>query len=87
MAPPRAGTSHAWCRGEGRALEQGFPALLLEGQGGTTPAFSQGRLQGCEARCTPRGAQGCPSEQVSCALGGCVLGQGLSHLPGSALSL
>ena len=50
-------------------------------------AFSQGLLQGCEAGCAARGAEGCPSEQGPCTPGGCVPGQGLCRLPGSALSL
>ena len=50
-------------------------------------AFSQGWPKGCEGRCAGRGAQGCPSEQGPCTPGGCVLGQGLCRLPGSALSL
>ena len=49
--------------------------------------FSQGWPKGCEARCAGRGAQGCPSQQGPCTPGGCVLGQGLCRLPGSALSL
>ena len=52
-----------------------------------TAAFSQGQLQDCEARCAAMGAQGCSSEQGPFAPGGCVLGQGLCCLPGSALSL
>ena len=50
-------------------------------------AFSQGWPKGCEGGCAGRGAQGCPSEQGPCTPGGCVLGQGLCRLPGSALSL
>ena len=50
-------------------------------------ALSQGLLQGCEAGCAARGAEGCPSEQGPCTPGGCVPGQGLCRLPGSALSL
>ena len=52
-----------------------------------TAAFFQGWLQGCEGGCAARGAQGCPSQQGPCTPGGCVLGQGLCRLPGSALSL
>ena len=52
-----------------------------------TAAFFQGQLQGCEGGCAGRGAQGCPSEQGPCTSGGCVLGQGLCCLPGSALSM
>ena len=52
-----------------------------------TAAFCQGWLQGCEGRCAARGAQGHPSELGPCTPGACVLGQGLCHLPGSALSL
>ena len=40
-----------------------------------TAAFSQGQLQGYEAGCAARGAQGCPSEQGPCTPGGCVLGR------------
>ena len=51
------------------------------------PSFVQGWLRGCEATCAARRARGCPSEQGPCTPGGCVLGQGLCRLPGSALSL
>ena len=74
------------CRGGGHAAEQGFPAAPSEGQG-MTAALCCGWLQGCEARSAARGAEGCPSEQGPCTPGGCVPGQGLCHLPGSALSL
>ena len=40
-----------------------------------TTAFSQGQLQGYEAGCAARGAQGCPSEQGPCTPGGCVPGR------------
>ena len=50
-------------------------------------AFSQGWPKGCEGGCAARGAQGRPSELGPCTPGACVLGQGLCHLPGSALSL
>ena len=97
-ASPKAATSHSLqdlsgclsqypcCREGGRAPEQGFPAAPSEGQG-MTAAFCWGRLQGCEGRCAARGAQGRPSELGPCTPGGCVLGQGLCHLPGSPLSL
>ena len=49
----RTGTSHGWHGGEGCAADQGFPAAPSEGQN-ITAAFSQGRLQGCEAILQPR---------------------------------
>ena len=52
-----------------------------------TAALCCGQLQGYEARCAARGAEGCPSEQGPCTPEGCVLGHGLCCLPGSALSL
>ena len=64
----------------------GLPCCTVRGQG-MTAAFSQGQLQDCEARCAAMGTQGCSSEQGPFAPGGCVLGQGLCCLPGSALSL
>ena len=45
------------------------------------------QLQRSEAGCAARGAQGCPSERGPCTPGGCVPGQGLCRLPGSAPSL
>ena len=45
------------------------------------------QLQRSEAGRAARGAQGCPSERGPCTPGGCVPGQGLCRLPGSAPSL
>ena len=50
---PGTSTSHGWHGGEGCAADQGFLAAPSEGQN-ITAAFSQGRLQGCEAILQPR---------------------------------
>ena len=64
----------------------GLPCCTVRGRG-HDGCISQGWPKGCEAGCAGRGAQGCPSEQGPFTPGGCVLGQGLCRLPGSALSL
>ena len=83
---PKAGISHGWCGGRRLSSRAGLPCCTIRGRGHDSLLLS-GRAANCEAGCAARGAQGCPSEQGPCTPGGCVLGQGLCHLPGSALSL
>ena len=83
---PKAGISRGWCGGRRLSSRAGLPCCTIRGRGHDSLLLS-GRAADCEGGCAGRGAQGCPSEQGPCTPGGCVLGQGLCRLPGSALSL